>query len=79
MLLLTTDNWQLTTDTIQRFSCFLLQLFRNKVLKNKVHKLNKKIKENIEGMENDIETAQAIVKVIGYFDDAIKIAADLVL
>jgi predicted DNA-binding transcriptional regulator len=50
-----------------------------KQLKGKLDGINKEINEHIEKIEQDIKTTQKIVKAIGYFDDAIKIATDLVL
>jgi hypothetical protein len=47
-------------------------------LRNKISKKNDEIDACIKDIQADIETTQNIVKTIGYLDDIIKIAADLV-
>jgi len=48
-------------------------------LKNKLDESNKAVDAAVKDIERKIETAQNIVKALGYIDDAIKIAAGLVL
>lgn len=47
-------------------------------LKGKLDKTNEAVKKSIESIEKNVKVAENIVKVIGYADDAIKIATDLV-
>ena len=49
-----------------------------KALREKIEVSNKALDESIKDIEQDIETAQNIVKAIGYIDDVIDIADRLV-
>lgn len=51
---------------------------RAEQLKPKLDKANTEIDKLIEKIEKDIECAQNIVKIIGYIDDVVKLAADMV-
>ena len=48
------------------------------VLKAQLDKSNKAVKAAVKEIEKNVKTAENIVKAIGYIDDAIKVAADLV-
>ncbi|MGJ8654498.1 MAG: hypothetical protein ACSHX8_14655 [Opitutaceae bacterium] len=49
-----------------------------KSLKGNIDGSNKKLKEAIKDIEKKIKIAQNIVKAVGYIDDVIKVATDLV-
>ena len=48
-------------------------------LKGKLDESNKAVDKAVKDIEQKIQTAENIVKAIGYIDDVIEIAADLVL
>lgn len=48
-------------------------------LEQKIKENNKDLQTAIRDIQNDIQTAQRIVKAIGYIDEVIKVAAGLML